>query len=491
MSLEFDFKKRTGSIIKVIGVGGGGGNAVANMYREGITGVDFAVCNTDIQALENNPVENKIQLGPNLTDGRGAGSKPEVGKQSCLESIDDIKNFLDDGTKMLFVTAGMGGGTGTGAAPIVAKVAKEMGILTVSIVTLPFKFEGNRRHRYAIEGLEELKANVDAYLVISNDRLSQIHGNLALGAAFGEADQILTTAAKGIAEIITIPGYINVDFEDVNTVMRGSGICIMGSGIAEGEDRARRAIDQAMNSPLLEDNDIRGAQHILLNITSGKQEVTMNEVAEITDYVQEEAGYGTNIIWGNCNDPALGEQLCVTVIATGFRSAQTTPDRAQEETKIRVPLEETTVLDESNGIVVGVAEGEETNTIDFEVDDVRQTIEALNNDYSQPTHRPEPRQVERQPEPVGEESDREYIDKMKRLEEARRNYMRSTIAPNFDNPKAINDMENEPAYKRRNVFLDDVQDVKSGSRISRFEIGPDGENPLRESNNRFLHENVD
>lgn len=481
MSLEFDFKKRKGSIIKVVGVGGGGGNAVANMFKEGITGVDFAVCNTDIQALDNNPVDVKIQLGPNLTDGRGAGSKPEVGKQSCLESIDDVKSFLDDGTKMLFVTAGMGGGTGTGAAPIVAKAAKEMGILTVAIVTLPFKFEGNRRQKYAVEGLEELKANVDAYLVISNDRLSEIHGNLALSAAFNEADQILTTAARGIAEIITVPGYINVDFEDVNTVMRGSGIAIMGSAVAEGEDRSRRAIDAAMNSPLLEENDIRGAQHILLNITSGKKEVTMHEVSEITDYVQEEAGYGTNIIWGNCHDETLGEKLCVTLIATGFRPTHAVATKSTEEAKIRIPLDESSAFTEDNGILVGIAEGEESNTIDFEEDDVRQTIEALNHDFS--FYQSE---VEKK-EPTAER----YDDKVRKLEEARRSYMRNTIAPNFDNPKAINDMENEPAYKRRNVNLDDVKEMRGADRMSRFEIGPDGDNPLRESNNSFLHENVD
>ncbi len=487
MSLEFDFKKRNGSIIKVVGVGGGGGNAVANMFKHGIKGVDFAVCNTDIQALENSPVDIQIQLGPNLTDGRGAGSKPEVGKQACLESIDDIKVFLDDGTKMVFITAGMGGGTGTGAAPIVAKAAKEMGILTVAIVTLPFKFEGNRRQRYAIEGLEELKSNVDAYLVISNDRLSKMHGNLALSEAFGEADSILTTAAKGIAEIITVPGYINVDFEDVNTVMRGSGIAIMGSAIAEGEERARRAIDGAMNSPLLEENDIRGAQHILLNITSGKKEVTMHEVTEITDYVQEEAGYGTNIIWGNCHDESLGEQLCVTLIATGFRSSNPEVQKSSstEEVKVRVPLDETDEFSEENGIVVGIAEGDSAHTIDFEEDDVRQAIEALNSDYSFEQERNTP---ESQRNITVSEGDKE---RFRKLEDARRNYMRNTIAPNFDNPKAINDMENEPAYKRRNVNLDDVVEMRKANTLSRFEVGSDMDKPLTESNNSFLHENVD
>src|SRR5690606_7913960 len=234
-TMIFDIPKNNASIIKVIGVGGGGGNAVGHMFRQGINGVDFAICNTDAQALESNSVGTKISLGPNLTEGRGAGSLPEVGKQSCIESIEDIRKWLADGTKMLFITAGMGGGTGTGAAPIIAKVAKEMDILTVGIVTLPFKFEGMRRQRQALEGLDQLKKNVDSILVISNDKLREMHGNLSLTAAFGQADNILTTAAKGIAEIITVPGYINVDFEDVNTVMKNSGVAIMGTGVAEGD----------------------------------------------------------------------------------------------------------------------------------------------------------------------------------------------------------------------------------------------------------------
>jgi cell division protein FtsZ len=484
MSLEFDFKQRKGSIIKVIGVGGGGGNAVANMFNHGIKGVDFAVCNTDIQALENSPVDVKVQLGPALTEGRGAGSKPEVGRQACLESLDDIKSFLDDGTKMLFVTAGMGGGTGTGAAPIVAKVAKEMGLLTVAIVTLPFKFEGMRRQRYAMEGLEDLKQNVDAHLVISNDRLSKIHGNLALSDAFQEADQILTTAAKGIAEIITVPGYINVDFEDVNTVMRGSGISIMGSATSEGEDRARRAIDAAINSPLLEENDIRGAQHILLNITSGKKEVTMDEVSEITDYVQEEAGYGTNIIWGNCFDSSLGEKLSVTLIATGFKVTVQAGDTSEPQ-KIRVPLDEMAELSEENGVVMGYEEGDEPTTVDFAEDDVRHTIESLNTDYASYNQQV---LIETKSE---EEDVKMKKEKYQRMEMARRSYMRNNISASLDSPKAINDIENEPAYKRRNVDLENVQELKANANLSKFEIGTDKDNPLTEGNNTFLHENVD
>ncbi len=481
MSLEFDFKKRTGSIIKVIGIGGGGGNAVANMFREGIQGVDFAICNTDNQALENNPVDIRIQLGPHLTEGRGAGSKPEIGKQACLESVDDIKEFLDDGTKMVFVTAGLGGGTGTGAAPIIAKAAKDLGILTVAIVTLPFKFEGMRRQRYAIEGLEELKQNVDAYLVISNDRLFKMYGDLGLSDAFAEADAILTTAAKGIAEIITVWGNINVDFEDVNTVMRGSGVAIMGNSDAEGDDRARIAIAQAMSSPLLEDNDIRGAQHILLNITSGKKEITMSEIGEITEYVQEEAGYGTNLIWGSCHDPSLGEKVSVTLIATGFKTNHVTENKISDE-QIRIPLDEARGLSEENGIAVGLDGGTRSNTVDFEVDDVRRTIEELNKkaEYYTPVS-----------EVKNPQDDAQNETQYAKMEQARRSYMRKNLAMSLDDPKLISEMENEPAYKRRNVMLDDTKEVKARADLSRFEIGTDGEEPLKRSSNSFLHENVD
>ncbi|HMV23385.1 MAG TPA: cell division protein FtsZ, partial [Saprospiraceae bacterium] len=267
--MRFVMQNDKKSIIKVIGVGGGGSNAVNHMFKKGIEGVDFAVCNTDNQALDQSPVPVKIQLGPSLTDGRGAGSKPNVGKQACIESKAEIEKFLATGTKMLFVTAGMGGGTGTGAAPEIAKIAQEMDILTVGIVSLPFSFEGNKRITQGNEGLEELKKNVDTLVVISNDKMRSIYGNLSMSEAFGKADDILTVAAKGIAEIITVAGYINVDFEDVNTVMRNSGVAIMGTASAEGDDRAKKAVDMALTSPLLEDGCIQGAKHILLNITSG------------------------------------------------------------------------------------------------------------------------------------------------------------------------------------------------------------------------------
>jgi cell division protein FtsZ len=337
MSFKFEMLKEQSSIIKVIGVGGGGGNAVNHMYKQGISGVDFIICNTDAQALELSPIPNKVQLGASLTEGMGAGADPTVGENSAIESIEDIKRMLGSNTKMLFITAGMGGGTGTGASPVLAKAAKEMGVLTVAIVTTPFAFEGKRRRSQAEDGLSELKKYVDSYLVISNDQLRDIFGNLTMTAAFAKADDILSTAAKGIAEIITIPGYVNVDFKDVRTVMNDSGVAIMGNALATGEDRALNAVQGALASPLLKDNEIEGARYILLNITSGTKEVTMDEVTIITDYIQEKAGLSADLIWGNCIDESLGEELSVTIIATGFQTAE---QRIQEKAmeKIEIPL---------------------------------------------------------------------------------------------------------------------------------------------------------
>jgi cell division protein FtsZ len=314
----FDLPKEENSIIKIIGVGGGGSNAVNHMYKQGIVGVDYCICNTDAQAMELSPVPNKIHLGQHLTEGRGAGSKPEVGRLAAEESAMEVHSFLENGTKMVFITAGMGGGTGTGAAPVIARTAKEMGILTVGIVTMPFSFEGQTRVKNGGDGLSELRKNVDCLVCISNDKLRQIFGSMSISQAFSQADNILCTAAKGIAEIITVPGYVNVDFEDVNTVMRDSGVAIMGAGVVEGENRARRAVDEALNSPLLENNNIAGAKHILLNITSGAKEASLEEMFEITEFIRQETGQDANLIWGNCYDERLGDKISVTIIATGF-----------------------------------------------------------------------------------------------------------------------------------------------------------------------------
>ena len=318
--MKFDLPTENSSIIKVIGVGGGGSNAVNHMYKQGIKGVDFIVCNTDQQALDMSPVPLRIVLGASLTKGRGAGSLPEVGKNAAIENIEEVKALLANNTEMVFITAGLGGGTGTGAAPIIAKAAKEMGILTVGIVTIPFGFEGKKRKAQADAGLEALKENVDTLLVISNDKLREIYGNLKVTEAFGHADDILATAAKGIADIITTTLQINTDINDVKTVMKESGVAIMGSAMASGEQRALRAVEQAMTSPLLNDSNIKGARYVLVNVTCGEDEITMDEFGEITDYIQDAAGMSAEVIKGYGVDPSLGDKVNVTIIATGFNS---------------------------------------------------------------------------------------------------------------------------------------------------------------------------
>jgi cell division protein FtsZ len=319
-NLQFDLPKDQSSIIKVIGIGGGGSNAVNHMFEQGIIGVNFVIGNTDAQALETSQVPNKIQLGPKLTQGLGAGSNPECGMQSTEESIEEIKEILTKNTKMVFVTAGMGGGTGTGGAPVVARIAREMGILTVGIVTTPFSFEGKRKYNQALEGIAKLKEHVDTILVISNDKIREMYGNARQSDAFNHANNILSMAAKSISEIITVPGYINVDFADVRYVMMNGGAAIMGAASAEGDNRALKAVQGALNSPLLNDNDIRGAKKILVNISSGLDEqVTIDEITEINEYIQEVAK-DTDIIFGTCDDPSMGSKISVTIIATGFEA---------------------------------------------------------------------------------------------------------------------------------------------------------------------------
>lgn len=317
--MEFDLPRDYNSIIKVIGVGGGGSNAVNHMFNKGIVGVDFIVCNTDRQALDISPVPYKIQLGAQLTDGRGAGMLPEVGMAAANENIDEIRELLSKNTKMVFVTAGMGGGTGTGAAPVIAKVAKDLGILTVGIVTIPFNFEGKKRRLQAEEGLNKMRENVDTLLVINNERLREFGKDMSLTDAFSYADDILTVAARGIAEVISVTGVINVDFNDVNTVLKNSGHAIMGSASAEGENRALEAVTSALSSPLLMDNEIDGARYVLLNITYGSKEVMMDEITEITDYIQEAAGATADVIWGHGFDSSLGEKISITLIAAGLK----------------------------------------------------------------------------------------------------------------------------------------------------------------------------
>ena len=315
---SFDLPKGNSSIIKVIGVGGGGNNALKHMYERGIHGVDFVICNTDSQTLDNNPVANKVQLGVTITEGLGAGADPEVGEKAAIESIEDIKASMGQNTKMVFITAGMGGGTGTGAAPVIAKVAKDMGILTVGIVTVPFSFEGKRRLEQADLGLEKLRNNVDSLIVINNDKLRQQYGNLGFKSGFSKADEVLTNAAKGMAEVIT--GYfdVNIDFRDAKSVLQNSGTALMSNGIASGENKAEEAVKKALDSPLLNDNKITGARNVLLLIRSGSEEVTMDEIGVIMDHIQKEAGNTADIIFGVGTDEELGDAVSVLVIATGF-----------------------------------------------------------------------------------------------------------------------------------------------------------------------------
>ncbi len=339
-SISFDLPKNQSNVIKVIGVGGGGSNAINHMFKQGIKGVDFIVCNTDSQALENSSVPNKIQLGVHLTEGLGAGANPEVGQQSAIESIADIEKMLDSNTKMVFITAGMGGGTGTGAAPVIAQLAKERDILTVGIVTLPFLFEGKVRQEQALIGIDKLRKQVDSLIVINNNKLREVYGNLGFKAGFSKADEVLATASRGIAEVITHHYTQNIDLKDAKTVLANSGTAIMGSSVASGETRAKDGIVSALDSPLLNDNKITGAKNVLLLIVSGSDEITIDEIGEINDYIQSEAGHNANIIMGVGEDESLGDAISVTIIATGFDVEQQNEIVNTEPKKIIHTLED-------------------------------------------------------------------------------------------------------------------------------------------------------
>jgi len=361
-SISFDLPKNQSNVIKVIGVGGGGSNAINHMFQAGINGVDFVICNTDAQALQNSPVPNKIQLGVSLTEGLGAGANPEVGEQAALESMEEIKQMLDSTTKMLFITAGMGGGTGTGAAPVIAKLAKEMDVLTVGIVTMPFQFEGKSRCQQAQIGIEKLRANVDSLIVINNNKLREVYGNLGFKAGFSKADEVLATAARGIAEVITHHYTQNIDLRDAKTVLSNSGTAIMGSAQSKGSSRAQEAIMKALDSPLLNDNKITGAKNVLLLIVSGSEEITIDEIGEINDHIQIEAGHGANIIMGVGEDENIGEAIAVTVIATGFNIDQQDDIVNTESKKIIHTLEDEQKAEQNlskEAAVVHVLEEEE------------------------------------------------------------------------------------------------------------------------------------
>lgn len=537
--------KNQSSIIKVIGVGGGGSNAVNHMYKEGIKGVDFIVCNTDSQALDMSPVPVKVQLGQSLTEGRGAGSIPDVGKNAAIENLDEIQEILATNTHMVFVTAGMGGGTGTGAAPIIAKAAKDLGILTVGIVTIPFGFEGRKRMNQAAEGLREMRDAVDTLLVIKNDKLREIYGNLSLQNAFSQADNILSIAAKGIAEIISVTGAINVDMNDVNTVMRESGVAIMGQATAEGEDRAIAAAKEALESPLLNDNDIEGANYILLNITYGDSEVMMDEISDITDFIQHAAGSSADVIWGHGYDEALGDKLSVTIIATGYRTAPDTgfdmeptirhvmPSENEEKKAVskesqRVGKVRTNPVETEDEIYIKEKETSEAEPTARETEEREKKIERfdlfgdrIDKDESEPDA-DEPAMGEEEPEEKVEPNDKQVFrfepdvedeheedptpEEEKRLShrvnsevvaELNRERLRNlqNISDRLKTPEGLDQLEREPAYKRRNVRLENVPHGND-SQVSRYTVTEErDENGDKRTglkpNNSFLHDNVD
>ncbi len=533
--MEFNMPKQEPSIIKVIGVGGGGGNAVNYMYGLGIHGVEYVVCNTDKQALDVSPVPSKIQLGPNLTDGRGAGAIPEVGKRAVEESIEGIKAFLEKDTKMVFVTAGMGGGTGTGAAPVIAKLAKDMGILTVGIVTVPFNFEGRRRRQQAEAGMEEMRQSVDTLLVINNERLREIYGNLTLSNAFAQADSIVSTAAKGIAEVISLTGSINVDFNDVSTVMKDSGVAILGSGFAAGENRAIEAVQQALTSPLLNDNDIAGAKYVLLNITYGSSnEASMDEISDITDYIQDEAGSTADVIWGHGFDDSLEDKICVTIIATGFNSSPVTgfekaPERnvqtlvvdneapkVEEAPKAEVKTEEpaftpflktTAVVDEVKPDHFAhtpsqqeTPQAQDNNAHNEAIEynwDMEESKDDVSSGFDTVQEEPAAQQTEvKKFNLLDDEAEEEQPDLFgsaeERLKRSKERLERiATYTSKLKRPEGLAELEKEPAFKRRKVDLDEVPH-SSESQVSRFGLfsDSDGSVDLR-GDNSFLHDNVD
>jgi cell division protein FtsZ len=578
--MQFEIERSESSIIKVFGVGGGGSNAVNHMYKAGIKGVDFFICNTDEQSLEMSPVPNKVQLGLNLTGGRGAGSIAEVGKDAAIENIDEIKEILEKDTKMLFITAGMGGGTGTGAAPIIARVAKELGILTVAIVTYPFGFEGRKRSNQADGGLEDLRDSVDTCVIICNDKLREIYGNLSLSDAFAKADDILTIASKGIAEIITRTGYINVDFEDVRTVMTDSGVAIMGSSLASGENRALKAAQEALESPLLNDNNIEGANYILLNITSGNSEVMMDEISQITDYIQDEAGLSADIIWGTGIDEELGDNISITLIATGFEANKSiggiqtekkkekvvhnlkkdqseisqeqrvkntfqtqevslepelktleSPKVEQVKMELDIPIvdkseDSSNTYEETTSVIIDqnlentieppkiihnlYEEEDQNNDSEGKLDDETVSKKSTFN-FKSPTNNRLNEEPNFEPS-FNNVSDTSvsssindfntiqndkstFADELDAEERLKRSQQRlsqlNNLTGKLKSPSNISDLEDEPAYIRKKVRLDNIEH-SSENKESRFTLGNDSDNNLEiRSNNSFLHDNVD
>jgi cell division protein FtsZ len=536
--MQFELPKDETSIIKVIGVGGGGSNAVNHMFRLGIKGVDFIICNTDKQALEKSPVPHKIQLGHSLTKGLGAGARPEVGRDSALESIDEIKNLLTADTEMVFITAGLGGGTGTGAAPVIASIAKELGILTVVIVTIPFSFEGKKRREQAEKGLEEMKKYVDTLIVIGNDKLREIYGSLKMTEAFAHADNVLTSAAKSIAEIISLHMHVNVDFNDVKTVMQNSGVAIMGSAIASGEKRALRAVEAALVSPLLNDNDISGARHVLLNIMSGSDDIEMDEFGEITDYIQEAAGGTAELITGYGTDPSLGDNVSVTIIATGFHSKMNSGYEAPvfQERKI-VKLDEpvvtkqepvqTSIIDEIQKSEPFVyTKGDEQEPVNKMEEPVKQEVKPVVENKVEET-KPEIKVFSLEEETFSVETSHTIVNENTSITETtKQEFVINDITSDDDNkeeerpsnnreeqirlaqerikklkeltlkmktPEGLAHLEKESAWQRKQINLqNDGGNPSKDSQVSRYTLGTDENKNIEiRPNNSFLHDNVD
>jgi len=551
---EFNLPKNRSSIIKVIGVGGGGGNAINYMYENGIEGVDFVVCNTDSQALEASNVPTKIQLGTTLTEGLGAGSNPETGKKAAEESIDKVQELLDANTKMLFITAGMGGGTGTGAAPIIAEAAKEKGILTVGVVTIPFSTEGGSRKEYAIEGLRELRKHVDTLLVINNDKLIEIYGDLTLSQAFAKANEVLNTATKGIAEVISQHLLVNIDLNDARRVLENSGTAVMGQATSSGENRAIEAVKGALDSPLLNDNNIRGAKQVLLKIVTGagEEEIRMMELADIKQKIQEAAGSEVNIIEGIGIDPELSGEVCVTVIATGFEVQITkgpvtinldsneemediiknqeeekeenvenleldvqqsifdapTETKSEKESELKVSKEEKmeVELDEENNFDSEVdleqtdsqEEVEVSTEIEMNVESEKVVIslddEATLPEELIPTLKQEEApmvETESDASPINETEEVPVTHDVLSIKSREREDRLKNISMKLRTPSGLSSLEDEPAYKRDNVDLEETPH-SSESEVSKYTLseGEDTKTELKQ-NNSFLHDNVD
>lgn len=568
--LKFNLPKNQSSVIKVIGVGGGGSNAVNYMFEQGIVGVDFAVCNTDLQALEASPITTKIQIGEDLTEGLGAGANPEVGRKAAEESIERITELLESNTKMLFITAGMGGGTGTGAAPVIARIAREKEILTVGVVTVPFWTEGGFRKEYAEKGLEDLRQNVDTLLVINNDKLIEVYGDLTLRQAFAKANEVLNTATKGIAEVISQTLMVNIDLNDAKRVLKDSGSAVMGQAIASGENRAVEAVEAALDSPLLHDNNIKGAQQVLLKIVTGTEnEIRMTELFKIKKHIQDAAGGDVNIIEGVGVEDGLGESISVTVIATGFKVSKTIGPQESESKKVYVLEKDEPVVQEivkkeevENNDTLSKDNDEEVQaTLAFDVDEsptfdfdlssksvdpivdfsndqieavsepmapqIEPTIEQMTEPIANleaedeliihsldleedtilefgllPQEKERHQEVITQPEEViSEIKEEELKDELTQINHgvtAEQMAIRSrqrmdrlrNISMKLRTPSGLTDLENQPAYKRREVQLDNISH-SSESDVSKYTLGKDSDdNPVIKPNN-FLHDNVD